>query len=495
MNRRTWIELTKGTMYHKWVSACCIGIAGVMSASCAQDGFDEDEQFVSEVTNAVMTSPSSDDITITASADGKTRTATWPLVKGAGGYLVTVINKDLPDEPIMKDSIVDGCSVTFQSEEDVNYLLTIKTLGNSKNNNKDAEKATEKAFTTFTPTYAVIPAGSDLKSYFDSNPLPADKVGENINFDLEAGASYTMSGAVDFGANQVTLRTNSKKNNAKIKMTGEDAGFLLSNGFSLKYLDIDFTESNAGLLVMSSTPSITPEKVNAWGADYNFYVVTTPITVMNCNIENLHSYIFYDNTVQVWFPSSVIFDNTVIHLATTNTKIAGQGYIWTNKGGGFIKDLTMNNSTVYNTGEVDVKYFVQYGGFGISQTTFWENCSINYTNCTFYGVCKQGQWGNYNGIAGKATSFWVMKNCIFFDCSASGVARRFLAGKQNQKTATFENNTYMKADGTFDNPAGYDNSGTQIEEDPCFADPANGNFTISGPTQVARRTGDPRWLP
>ena len=88
-----------------------------------------------------------------------------------------------------------------------------------------------------------------------------------------------------------------------------------------------------------------------------------------------------------------------------------------------------------------------------------------------------------------------MKNCIFFDCSASGVARRFLAGKRDQKTATFENNTYMKADGTFDNPAGYDNSGTQIEEDPCFADPANGNFTISGPTQVARRTGDPRWLP
>ena len=165
MKRRTWIELTKGTMYHKWVSACCIGIAGVMAASCAQDGFDEDEQFVSEVTNAVMTSPSSDDITITASADGKTRTATWPLVKGAGGYLVTVINKDVPDEPIMKDSIVDGCSVTFQSEEDVNYLLTIKTLGNSKNNNKDAEKATEKAFTTFIAPDKVLLSWSALRRF------------------------------------------------------------------------------------------------------------------------------------------------------------------------------------------------------------------------------------------------------------------------------------------------------------------------------------------
>ena len=64
-----------------------------------------------------------------------------------------------------------------------------------------------------------------------------------------------------------------------------------------------------------------------------------------------------------------------------------------------------------------------------------------------------------------------------------------------QTTAEFENNTYMKIDGTFDNPSNYDNSGTDIKEDPQFADPANGDFTISGATQVARKTGDPRWLP
>ncbi|MGN0221925.1 MAG: DUF4992 family lipoprotein [Prevotella sp.] len=490
MNRKTWIELAKGTMHNKWFAACSIGIAGLMAASCAQDGFDEDERFVSDVTNAVMTSPSSDDITITASADGKTRTASWPLVKGAGGYLVTVINKDIPEEPIVKDSIVDGCSVTFKSEEDVNYLLTIKTLGNAKNNNKDAENTTELNFSTFTPTYAVIPANSDLKTYFDSNPLPADKLDEELNFDLEAGATYTMSGAVDFGAFQVTLRTNSKNNNAKIRMTGEDAGFILSNGFTLKYLNIDYTDSNAGLLVMSTTPAIEPHEGSS-----NYYVVTPPIRVMGCNIENLRSYIFYDSSVKTWLPTTLIIDNTVIHLATTVTAIKDQGYIWTNKGNGFIKDLTISNSTVYNTGEVDVKYFVQYGGMGISNTDFWDKCSVNYTNCTFYEVCKAGQWGNYNGIQGKKTSYWVMTNCIFYNCSASGVARRFLHGRPNQETATFENNTYMKADGTFDTPAPYDNSGTQIEEDPCFADPANGNFTISGPTQVARKTGDPRWLP
>jgi hypothetical protein len=58
----------------------------------------------------------------------------------------------------------------------------------------------------------------------------------------------------------------------------------------------------------------------------------------------------------------------------------------------------------------------------------------------------------------------------------------------------------MKADGTFqdikeDGSHDYDNSGTTIEEDPQFADWANGDFSISGATQVARQTGDPRWLP
>nr|MCR4853826.1 DUF5123 domain-containing protein [Prevotella sp.] len=125
----------------------------------------------------------------------------------------------------------------------------------------------------------------------------------------------------------------------------------------------------------------------------------------------------------------------------------------------------------------------------------WADNTISYLNCTFYHVCPNGQWGNYNGVAGKKTSYWNMKNCIFVDCSSSGVARRFLAGKQNQATAVFENNTYMKADGSFDNPSGYDNSGTQIESDPMFANPEAGDFHVNGPVQLSRRTGDPRWLP
>jgi hypothetical protein len=128
--------------------------------------------------------------------------------------------------------------------------------------------------------------------------------------------------------------------------------------------------------------------------------------------------------------------------------------------------------------------------------------SVNYKNCTFYRIGylnSEGEWGNYNGMNGKAESYWTMTNCIFYSCSAKGgVPRRFLHGKTYSASSgnvTFANNTYMQADGSFDNVGSYDTSGTQIEEDPQFANPAEGDFHISGPTQVARKTGDPRWLP
>jgi hypothetical protein len=81
---------------------------------------------------------------------------------GAGGYRVNLIDASNPDEPIINDSIVDGCSVTGKREEDVNYKLTILTLGNSKKGNSDATTAVSKEFSTFTPTFKTIPTGTTL---------------------------------------------------------------------------------------------------------------------------------------------------------------------------------------------------------------------------------------------------------------------------------------------------------------------------------------------
>ena len=487
--------------YSKMCVLALTGASAFLLASCAKDGF-TDESFDSGVSGKQVEAISADDITITPSADGKSQTISWPVVMGAGGFQINLIDVSNPDEPIINDSIVDGCQVTCSREEDVNYKMTILTLGNKKKNNIDADNATVKEFTTFTPTYKTIPAGSDLNQWFAANPLPADQVGENLNFDSEGGAEYTVSGLLDFGANSVTIRSNSKSDWATITFSDAASEFTTSAGFTLKYLNIDCSASSAAFVSLSRTPAITPIVVNAWNTDYNFYRVKDNISFLNCNITGVNSYFLWDNQVSCWFADNVLVDNCVVHLTTPkDSKAVSGAYFWTNKGAGFFRNLTFNNSTFYDTGEGDVKYFVQYGGFGNDQVKDpdtqlgWTDNTITYTNCTFYNVCSSGQWGNYNGVAGKKTSYWNMKNCIFYNCSTSGVARRFLAGKQNQATAVFENNTYMKADGTFDNPSPYDNSGTDIKEDPLFADPANGDFTISGATQIARKTGDPRWLP
>lgn len=484
-----------------WQGCLLLGAVGILATSCAEDGFDE-ESFDSGVSNTQVASISAEDITVTPSADGKSQTISWPVVMGSGGYRVSLIDLGNPNEPIINDSIVDGCSVTSKREEDINYKLTILTLGDKKRNNTDATETASKLFSTFTPTYKTIPEGSDLNEWFSANPIPPEDLGRNLNFDLVGGSSYTVSGLLDFGPYTVTLRSNSKNSYAKIIYTSETSEMSINAGFTIKYLDFDCSASNAAFLSMSRTPSIDPIMVRAWDADWSFYHIAEPVTMMNCNIEGVNSYFFWDNQVGCWFPQTFLVDNCVVHLTTTaDSKAKSGGYIWTNKGGGYIRNLTITNSTFYNTGEGDVKYFVQYGGFGWSQTNEplgWADNTITYDHCTFYHVCSSGQWGNYNGTAGKKTSFWNLTNCIFFDCSSGNVPRRFLAGKQKQATATFNNNTYMKKDGTFedgDNLTLYDLSGTDIKEDPMFANPDAGDFTISGPTQVARGTGDPRWLP
>lgn len=490
----------------KFCMALLAGAVGLTMASCAQDGFDNDERFVSDVRNTQLVSPAEDDITVTASPDGKKQTISWPVVNGAGGYLVSFCDEGNPDEYIVNDSIVDGCSVTVVREEDVNYKFTIKTLGNEAKNNKGAESATEKKISTFTPTYMTIPAGSDLNQWFAANPIPADQTGNNLNFDLEGGATYNVSGELDFGNQPVTLRSTSKTNHAKVVYTGAESTISFAAALNIKYLDFDCsaTPSSSAGGVFGFTKSPADE----WrDATYGFVIIKDPVTIVNSNFKGVNGYFLTDNRKgQKVAVVTLLVDNVVVEC--TPDKALSGGVFWTNNGG-HINNMTVSNSTFYNlTAEGDIKYFYQAGGYrakdiglgGAGTDQGGPGNSLTYKNCTFYHLgWKDGQWGNYNGMQGKQDSYWNMLDCIFYDCSTSGsVPRRFLHGQSyasypNNKV--FSNNTYMKNDGTFQDPQNYDESGTNIEEDPGFADPAAGDFTISGATQVARRTGDPRWLP
>jgi hypothetical protein len=470
--------------------------------SCAQDGFDENEQFEAKVRNAQLESPK--EFTLTASADGKKQTIVWPVVYGASGYQVTLYDASNMSVALT-DSLVEGCTVTLDREEDVNYVLKILAKGNASLGNSDASEATQFTFSTFTPTFKTIPAGSDLNEWFAANPVPEDSVGKMLNFDLEGGAEYTVSGTLDFDKFSVTLRSTSKTSHAKIVYTSTESSITTTASMNIKYLDFDckgmdashgvFAFSKASTVPASTTLTDAPY---AWEGPY----IKDPIAITNCNFDNVGGYFFWDNQVKT-FAETVLVDNCVVHL--TPEKAIGGGVFWTNKAG-HINNLTVSNSTFWESDDCagDFKYFYQ-AGMATGQSLYVKDSpeqkaatnSISYLNSTFYHIAwNNGQWGNYNGMQSKSYSYWIMKNCIFYDCSTSGsVPRRFLHGRANQPHAEFANNTYMKADGTFQDPQNYDVSGTIIEADPQFANPSSGDFHISGAEQVARKTGDPRWLP
>ena len=474
------------------LSAMAVGV--LLVSSCAQDGFD-DESWRSDVTNTQLESPAADDITIEASADGSQTIISWPVVHGAGGYLCSVYDVSNPDDPAVvggvQDSLVDRCQLVVERAEDTNYMFSITTAGNEELNNAQAATATEVEFTSFTETYASIPAGTDISTWFDQN-MPTEDTGEELCFDLEPGEEYTMSKDIDFFDKRITLRTTSKTSPAKITLTG-NASLMTSAGLTLKYVDFDCANSTAPFIKMSATPD--PDILGVISGTNGYYDIQQPIIINTCNIDNLRGSLYTDNGVK-YCVGTWLITNSVVHFNLDGTGTIEQNSL-INAYGGHINNFTAQNTTMYNTGTESVQYLLRYNNSGRCNRTGYLADYVNFRNCTFYGF-RCSQFCNYGGLAGQATSNYVVTSNIFVDCG-DVIARRILGGRLGSASASFSNNTYMNADGTFQSVngscAGYDDSGTAIEENPGFADPTNGDFTVSGSAQISLGTGDPRWLP
>lgn len=346
------------------------------------------------------------------------------------------------------------------------------------------------------PTKAVIDNGMDLAE------VVAKFADDKGVVTLPAGVELTLSAPIEF-TRSISIEGD-KDNPAKIVFTSEDAGFIINGGLTLNNILFDCNASQAPFIQLSKNPSVNASKVTAWDTDYYFYLISDPIEVTNCYVDGVNSFFLTDNKIEnngVWFPTDILVANSVVRLSTPANN-SNYAYFYLNNGGGFAKNLVVSGSTFYNTTDYGFRYFVRYGGFGNDQVKDvfgWEDNTLSYLNSTFYNVCQNdGQWGNYNGIYRATTSYWIMTNCIFWNCSTSGsVPRRFLQGRApaaDAQNVLFLNNTYMKKDGTFQDPQNYDTTGTNIEEDPNFADPSKGDFSIKDSKQAELGTGDPRWL-
>ena len=360
------------------------------------------------------------------------------------------------------------------------YIMQIhKTDGSTVT--VDADDVEKVTFAEKPYEFETVPTGTDLTTWFTEN---ADVFSNNkvVNIPLAADGQYTMSGSIDFVGTQVSLYTVDAASPATVTMTA-DASVQTSTGLDISNVNFDCSASQATFIKLSETPD--ESIMGVISGEQNYYDIQQPLSLKGCNITGVNSYFIHDSKVKYCVGKAVISD-CVVQLTGTTAVIRFET--------GYINDLTIENSTFWGIDGADASYFVQYNNSGRCDRGGYESNSITYANCTFYNVANSGQWGNYNGFAGRNTSYWNMTNCIFVDCGNNQVPRRFVGGRVGNAIATFANNTYMY-DGAFESVTGYDDSGTAIEADPGFKDAVNGDFTVSGEQQIAKRTGDPRWLP
>ena len=115
------------------MKTCLLFSAGVLLASCAQDGFDNKESFTGTYPGFQMTTPDASTVVVKASSDKQSQTITWEAVNGAGTYTINVYQGDTPDDcnnVIAKDRVTKVNYVTVPRINKTYYRATIKVNDN-----------------------------------------------------------------------------------------------------------------------------------------------------------------------------------------------------------------------------------------------------------------------------------------------------------------------------------------------------------------------------
>jgi len=482
-----------------------VALAALTLASCAVDGYD-DESFSGGVSGQTLNSPAADSIVFTANADGSKTTITWPVVLGASGYRCSVYNVNDEQNPvaIIADTLVDGTSLVVPRSEDTNYSFSIQTIGNAQLNNTDAANATVASFSSYLPGFATIPDGADIAEWLSQNAIPEDS-GE-IALDLVPGGHYTLNANAEFGNAPVTLRTASE-NRATITV-GEDASFVIKAGFRLKNLVIDAAGCTNPLILMNKEPNPATLDIRPAATSKGYYFIEDPVVIVNTLIDNLPDEVINDNKTQ-YVLSTFLVDNSIIHFNTATGHSSNGSYFNFYDQNGGINQLTLRNSTLYNSSDKQMRYIIRYSNGYRPARAGYDNMGVTFDHTTLYNLVPTGQSANYGGVRGAGKSCTItLDHNIVVNTSHNQFVRRLLGGDPwtGDVEKAFNSNTYVY-DGqdawtmpdpndvsTWTGEISYDQSGTIISGDPGFADADKGDFTVSSGAQIAAKSGDPRWL-
>ena len=206
--------------------------------------------------------------------------------------------------------------------------------------------------------------------------------------------------------------------------------------------------------------------------------------------------LFYANRSKFWIKKLSV-DNSVIAVDGTFKKS-----IFDCNGGGNVKLLSVNNSTIYANPKIG-----QNGGFFSSQssqkpTEFGEGETQTFqiTNSTLYNITNGNDMVTLREKDKEYMSF-IVKNNVIVNCGKNGQFFKGLAGASDAKKATWD------VDGNALNWGGADVSGTEtvkgtndevknsIEGIVEFENAEEGDFTLAYKSaQNEAKIGDPRWI-
>ncbi len=486
-------------------------VSMLFAASCAQ-GVD-DESFTSTVTNAQLESPAVADVSIafvTDAAGVEQVKVSWPIVKGAGGFLCNVWNLNNPDSPIavVDNEEVDGTSFLFPLAEDTDYSISIQTLGNDRYNNKGAESATELDLSTKIEGIA-IPTTADLGEFItkyiadNAADLAAKRAADpnfELAFDLEAEGKYTMNQKADFGLQPTRLR--GKEGRRAIITIGQDGGFVVAAGLKVRHANFDCTTmTQKGVFSCSNTqyPELEGSK---FGYPGSCYYIEKPIIIEACNFKNV-PLSFIHNGNNSWSVYSIQIRNCIVQLNNGKSDkrasfidfYGDPGYYQGtgNKWQGFVKELTIANSTLYNLQKSNA-YFLRYSN--VSQTDKYYKTTFGYTRFENSIIaCPTGQHFG-NGVPNKDSGyFMVCTGVIFYDCK--NVYKLIQSNVLKNPSSIIMNNVFNKYSSTdSDSKIGVEETDLQFaspmsELDLNDSEYGGQNFKAS--SAKASTIGDPRW--
>ena len=315
-------------------------------------------------------------------------------------------------------------------------------------------------------------SGAELSAVIKAE-LEKVKNPEYIKVTLEAGGQYTVKEKIVF--------------NSSIIINGNGAG-------------IDASELDEPLIALTDNLLTKKNQDKYTDADTKDFNLLDEITIDNVMIKNMKNAIVSTNG-QDWAVENLTITNSIIQLDNDSYTFLRFDQTKNNKGA--VKNLNIQNNTIYNLKENKTGYFFRLANASNAAKAFGTNngtSTYNFTisNNTIIRTMTAKDFANNMVNNSKVTM--TVQNNIFYD-----VYRLYQLIQVNQMSTTTDNYIYYDVTAPQNNDQSRtDKQGnpytTKLESAP-FEVPtealdlskANGGLNLT-PTGDASNVGDPRWL-